>query len=164
MARFRFGLAAWLIALQELAPEPWSCMPGPCRNLLRIMARASRRSCERSWRNLNSSTAGPQDTIASFWGANLSKSRLVSAQPVDATPSNQLIPQYFPWGTDLFGCPRSKPSQGSVPADLTFRPSSLTRFLMPPKMCCACHAATLYSAKRSRTIASSRSSVAEVWA
>ena len=43
------------------------------------------------------------------------------AQPVDATPSNQLIRQYFPWRTDLFGCNRSKPSQGSVPADLTLR-------------------------------------------
>src|SRR5229473_872301 len=41
------------------------------------------------------------------------------AQTVDATPSNQLIRQYFPWRTDLFGCTRSKPSQGSVPADLT---------------------------------------------
>jgi len=40
------------------------------------------------------------------------------AQPVDATPSNQLIRQYFPWRTDLFGCARSKPGQGSVPADL----------------------------------------------
>src|SRR5229473_5739444 len=43
------------------------------------------------------------------------------AQTVDATPSNQLIRQYFPWRTDLFGCTRSKPSQGSVPADLTWR-------------------------------------------
>src|SRR5882724_12318421 len=43
------------------------------------------------------------------------------AQPVDATPSNQLIRQYFPWRTDLFGCTRSKPSQGSVPTDLTSR-------------------------------------------
>jgi hypothetical protein len=41
------------------------------------------------------------------------------AQPVDATPSNRLIRQYFPWKTDLFGCTRSKPSQGRVPADLT---------------------------------------------
>jgi hypothetical protein len=41
------------------------------------------------------------------------------AQPVDATPSNQLIRQYFPWRTDLFGHTRSKASQGSVPADLT---------------------------------------------
>src|ERR1700720_1112492 len=40
------------------------------------------------------------------------------AQPVDATPSSQLIRQYFPWRTDLFGCTRSKPSQGSVPGDL----------------------------------------------
>jgi hypothetical protein len=47
-------------------------------------------------------------------------SRLVlQAQPVDATPSNQLIPQYFPWRTNLFGRIRSNPSQGSVPADLT---------------------------------------------
>src|SRR6266446_8137536 len=41
------------------------------------------------------------------------------AQPVDATPSNALIRQYFPGRSDLFGCPRSKPSQRSVPADLT---------------------------------------------
>ncbi len=44
---------------------------------------------------------------------------VVPAQTVDATPPNQLIRQYFPWRTDLFGCARSKPSQGSVPADLT---------------------------------------------
>src|SRR6267142_1988647 len=43
----------------------------------------------------------------------------VPAQPVDATPSNALIRQCFPGRSDLFGCPRSKPSQGSVPADLT---------------------------------------------
>jgi hypothetical protein len=43
----------------------------------------------------------------------------VPVQTVDATPSNQLIRQYFPRRTDLFGCTRSKPSQGSVPADLT---------------------------------------------
>src|SRR5713226_1210050 len=41
------------------------------------------------------------------------------AQPVDATPSNALIRQCFPGRSDLFGCARSKPSQGSVPADLT---------------------------------------------
>jgi hypothetical protein len=41
------------------------------------------------------------------------------AQPVDATPSNALIRQCFPRRSDLFGCTRSKPSQGSVPADLT---------------------------------------------
>src|SRR6267378_5457467 len=41
------------------------------------------------------------------------------AQPVDATPSNAMIRQCFPGRSDLFGCPRSKPSQGSVPADLT---------------------------------------------
>ena len=41
------------------------------------------------------------------------------AQPVDATPSNALIRQCFPGRSDLFGCPRSKPIQGSVPADLT---------------------------------------------
>ena len=46
---------------------------------------------------------------------------VLPAQPVDATPSNQLIRQYFPWRTDLFGCTRSKPRQGSVPADLTWR-------------------------------------------
>jgi len=41
------------------------------------------------------------------------------AQAVDATPSNTLIRQGFPGRSNLFGCPRSKPSQGSVPADLT---------------------------------------------
>src|SRR5712692_130577 len=41
------------------------------------------------------------------------------AQPVDATPSNQLIRRYFPRRTDLSDCTRSKPSQGGVPADLT---------------------------------------------
>src|SRR5208283_1193879 len=41
------------------------------------------------------------------------------AQPVDATPSNALIRQCFPGRSDLFACIRSKPSQGSVPADLT---------------------------------------------
>src|SRR6266704_1450153 len=45
--------------------------------------------------------------------------RDLPAQPVDATPSKQLIRRYFRWRTDLFGCTRSKPSQGSVPADLT---------------------------------------------
>src|SRR6266481_5164964 len=44
---------------------------------------------------------------------------MMPAQPVDATPSNALIRQCFPGRSDLFGCPRSKPSQGSVPADLT---------------------------------------------
>jgi hypothetical protein len=29
------------------------------------------------------------------------------AKPVDATPSNQLIRQYFPWRTDLSGCNQS---------------------------------------------------------
>ena len=52
-------------------------------------------------------------------GSLISFRLALSAQPVDATPSNQLIRQYFPWRTDLFGCTRSKPSQGSVPADLT---------------------------------------------
>ena len=46
---------------------------------------------------------------------------LLPAQQVDATPSNQLILQHFPWRTDLFGCTRSKPSQNDVPADLTWR-------------------------------------------
>jgi hypothetical protein len=41
------------------------------------------------------------------------------AQTVDATPSNALIRQCFPGRSNLFGCPRSKPSQGSVPAGLT---------------------------------------------
>src|SRR5450432_1133426 len=37
--------------------------------------------------------------------------KALPAQPIDATPSNQLIRQYFPWGTDPFSCTRSKPSQ-----------------------------------------------------
>jgi hypothetical protein len=41
------------------------------------------------------------------------------AQTVDATPSNALIRECFPGRTHLFGRTRSKPSQGSVPADLT---------------------------------------------
>src|SRR5208337_3679030 len=41
------------------------------------------------------------------------------AQTVDATPSSALIQQCFPGRADLFGCTRSKPSQCSVPADLT---------------------------------------------
>jgi hypothetical protein len=36
-----------------------------------------------------------------------------------ATSSNTSIRQCFPGRRDLFGCPRPKPSQGSVPADLT---------------------------------------------
>src|SRR5207244_10001895 len=44
---------------------------------------------------------------------------MLPAQRVDATPSNALIRQYFPGRSDLFDRPRSKPSQGSVPADLT---------------------------------------------
>src|SRR5580692_10327290 len=37
------------------------------------------------------------------------------AQPVDATPSSALIRQCFHRENHLFGCTRSKPSQGSVP-------------------------------------------------
>src|SRR5580704_17242725 len=44
----------------------------------------------------------------------------VPAQPVAATPSNALIWQCFLGRTHLFGSTRSKPSQGSVPADLTW--------------------------------------------
>ena len=40
-------------------------------------------------------------------------------QTVDATLSDALIRQCFPGRIDLFGCSRSKPSQGSAPADLT---------------------------------------------
>ena len=40
-------------------------------------------------------------------------------QTVDATPSNALIRQCFPGRSDLLGYARSKPSQGSVPGDLT---------------------------------------------
>src|SRR5690348_13897149 len=53
----------------------------------------------------------------SYWEAVV-RLRL-SVQTVDATPSNTLIRQCFPGRSDLFGCPRSNPSQGSIPADLT---------------------------------------------
>jgi hypothetical protein len=43
----------------------------------------------------------------------------VPVQTVDATPSDQVIRQRFPWATDPFGCTRSKTYQGGVPADLT---------------------------------------------
>jgi len=36
----------------------------------------------------------------------------VPVQPVDATPSNQLPPQYFPWRINLRGGPQSEPNQG----------------------------------------------------
>src|SRR6202521_518632 len=36
------------------------------------------------------------------------------AQPVDATPSNRLIGQYFPSRIDLYGSIQLKPKQGSV--------------------------------------------------
>src|SRR5580765_4442775 len=45
-------------------------------------------------------------------------------QTVDATPPNTLIRQCFPGRSDLFGCPRSKPSQGSVLVDLTMASDS----------------------------------------
>ena len=54
---------------------------------------------------------------AEQWSASARKT--VPVQPVDATPSNALIRQCFLRRSDLFGRPRSKPSQGSVPADLT---------------------------------------------
>src|SRR5579864_9365346 len=38
----------------------------------------------------------------------------VPAQPVDATPSNRLIRQYFPSRIDLYGSTQSEPKQGSV--------------------------------------------------
>jgi len=43
----------------------------------------------------------------------------VPAQPVDATPSNQLVRQYFPLKNRSVWLTRPKPSQGNVPADLT---------------------------------------------
>jgi hypothetical protein len=43
------------------------------------------------------------------------------AQTVDATPSSVLIQKCFPRRSGLFGCPRSKPSQCGVPADLAER-------------------------------------------
>src|SRR5260370_1309319 len=43
----------------------------------------------------------------------------VPAQPVDATPSNALIRQYFPGRSDPLGRTRCNPTQVSVPADLT---------------------------------------------
>ena len=49
----------------------------------------------------------------------LSAQKHMPAQPVDATPSNQLIRQCFRRRIDLLASIPSKPSQGSVPADLT---------------------------------------------
>jgi hypothetical protein len=47
------------------------------------------------------------------------RARLVlPAQPVDATPSNALLRQCSPGRTHLFDCTRSRPSLGSVLADL----------------------------------------------
>jgi hypothetical protein len=37
------------------------------------------------------------------WEKEVSARLVVPAQPVDATPTNQLIRQYFPCRTDLFG-------------------------------------------------------------
>ena len=71
---------------------------------------------------------------------------MLPAQPVDATPSNALIRQCFPGRSDLFGCTWSRPSQGSVPADLTLasdltfvfnasrvRPKRCVDLLRPPR-------------------------------
>jgi hypothetical protein len=43
----------------------------------------------------------------------------VPAQPVDATPSNALIRQWFPGRSDLFGSTQSDPSQDDVPFEST---------------------------------------------
>jgi hypothetical protein len=65
------------------------------------------------------------DAVIRNWGTMRCRSRgrsmrqIVPAQPVDATPSNALIRPCFPERARLFGCTRSNPSQGSVPADLT---------------------------------------------
>jgi hypothetical protein len=48
-----------------------------------------------------------------------SPDKFVPVQTVDATPFNALIRQSFSGRGDLFGRPRSKPSQGRVLADLT---------------------------------------------
>jgi hypothetical protein len=53
--------------------------------------------------------------------------KVAPVQTVDATPSSELIRQCFPERSDLFGCARSNPSQGSVPADLT--PASDSAFV-----------------------------------
>jgi hypothetical protein len=53
-------------------------------------------------------------------GRLASKSReTVPAQPVDATPSNQLICQHFSSRVDLYGRTQSEPKQGSVPFEST---------------------------------------------
>jgi hypothetical protein len=44
---------------------------------------------------------------------------VVPAQTVDATPFNALIRQCFPRRSELFVCTLSKPSQGSLPTELT---------------------------------------------
>ncbi len=57
------------------------------------------------------------DRTSSYWDQLVRLA--LRAQRVDATPSNALIRQCFPGRRDLFGCPQSRPSQGSAPADLT---------------------------------------------
>jgi hypothetical protein len=76
---------------------------------------SDRKSCQ--WRTFSLlETTQRCMTNRCFWAL---VRQSVPAQPVDATPSNALIRQCFPGRSDLFGCPRSKPSQGSVPTDLT---------------------------------------------
>jgi hypothetical protein len=52
--------------------------------------------------------------------SNKSTSReTVSAQPVDATPYNQLLWQYFPSRIGLYCSPQSEPKQGFALFELT---------------------------------------------
>ena len=69
----------------------------------------------RMWQLINEGKRRP--CSRQYWG--LLFRFPLPAQTVDATPFNAFIRQCFPGRTHLFGCTRAKPSQRSVPADLT---------------------------------------------
>jgi len=56
-------------------------------------------------------------TLAGVRGSSYRES--LAAQPVDATPFNRLIQQYFPQKTNLYGSTQSEPKQGSVSFEST---------------------------------------------
>ena len=60
------------------------------------------------------------------------------AQPVDATPSNRLIRQYFPSRIDLYGSTQSEPKQGSVlfESTLAYEISLLDSYKKTSSKCC----------------------------
>jgi hypothetical protein len=55
---------------------------------------------------------------------------MVPAQPVDATPYNRLIWQYFPSRIDLYGSTQSEPKQGFVLFDIDARERNQPRSLL----------------------------------